>query len=164
MHGSNWFYGDTEYPVLQALYPDLKGRFPEDPELDRAFVQPLLQPKGPFTLAKQDFWASADPSSSLFNWKFPDPPHTSVFLSAAVHCGDEAVSYVSHDLDDGAWQFLGDSMSAGKPPVISCFHHPIDSDRSLEELADLAAGSWAERISPGQPWVRHQHDERDEDD
>jgi len=59
MHGSNWYYRDTEYPVLQAVYPDLNSHFPEDSEFDRAFMQPLLQPNAPFTVAEEDFWASA---------------------------------------------------------------------------------------------------------
>jgi len=73
----------------------------------------------------------------------------------ARNSGAELVTYVSHDIEDGAWQFLGDSMSGGQPPVISCFHHPIDKDRSLEELVDLPLGWWAERPAPSQPWTRH---------
>lgn len=159
---ANWYYGNTPYPALQAVYPDLENRFPEDAGFDARFQQPLLQPDSVFTNVEQDFWASADPASSLSNWKFPDPPHTRVFLSAAVHSGAELVTYVSHDIEDGAWQFLGDGMSGGEPPVISCFHHPVDKDRSLEELADLPLGWWAERAEPGQPWRRHQ-EERESD-
>ena len=74
-----------------------------------------------------------------------------------MNSGEEVLTYVSHDLDDGAWQFLGDSMSGGKPPILSCFHHPVDNDLSLVELADLPAGWWAERAGPGEPWIRHEH-------
>ena len=155
MGWANWYYVNAPYPALQAVYPDLENRFPEDAGFDETFQQPLLQPNRLFTNVEQDFWASTDPTSSLFNWKFPDPPHTRVFLSAAVHSGAELVTYVSHDIEDGAWQFLGDSMSGGQPPVISCFHHPIDKDRSLEELVDLPLGWWAERPAPSQPWTRH---------
>ena len=157
---ANWYYGDSQYPVLQAIYPDRENRFPEDSGFDHAFVQPLLQPHRSFTNVEEDFWACADPASSLSNWKFEDPPHTLVFLSTAVHSGAEPITYVSHDIEDGAWQFLGDGMSGGNPPVISCFHHPIDRDRSLEELADLPLGWWAERVAPGQPWIR-KNDEKD---
>lgn len=149
-----WYYDDTSFPVLQAVYPDLENRFPEDEGFDTAFEQPLMQPTAPMARAETDFWASADPNSSLFNWKFPDDPHVRVFLSDTVHKGIEAVTYVSHDADDGAWQFLGDSMSDGGGPVISCFHHPIDRDPSLAELADLPLGWYAQRAKPGEPWVR----------
>ncbi len=157
-----WYYRDDEFPVLQAVYPDRENRFPEDPDFDTYFRQPLLQPDAPMTVVEKDFWASNDPSSSLFDWKFPDPPHTRVFLSRAVNDGEEDVTYVSHDADDGAWQFLGDSMSGDKEPVISCFHHPIDRDPSLRELADLPLGWWAERAKLGDPWIRTQHDPEDE--
>ncbi len=140
MGWTNWYYRGEDYPVLQAVYPDLKNNFPEDEGFDQNFAQPLMQPNAPMTRTEEDFWASADPESSLFDWKFPDPPHTGVYLSKAVHEGTEPVTYVSHDEDDGAWQFLGDSMSDGGGPVIVCFHHPIDVDPSLKELIDLPLG------------------------
>jgi hypothetical protein len=153
-----WYYDGAEFPVLQAVYPDLENRFPEETGFDEAFRQPLLQRDAPSTRIEEDFWASADPSSSLFDWKFPDDPHTGVFLTEAVQTGVEPITYVSHDAEDGAWQFLGDSMAGESKLVISCFHHPIDRDTSLKELADLPLGWWAERDKPGQPWIRHQHE------
>lgn len=116
-----------------------------------------MQPGAVMTRVENDFWASADPKSSLFNWKFRDDPHTRVFLSETVHKGTEPVTYVSHDAEDGSWQFLGESMSDGGGPVISCFHHPIDSDPSLAELADLPLGWYAERDRVGEPWTRKKH-------
>ncbi|HLJ90615.1 MAG TPA: DUF4262 domain-containing protein [Candidatus Angelobacter sp.] len=152
-----WYYDGIDFPVLQAVYPDLENRFPEDKGFNKAFEQPLMGPTAPITRVEEEFWASADPSSSLFNWKFPDPPHTRVFLSETVHNGTEPVTYVSHDAEDGAWQFLGDSMSDGGGPVISCFHHPVDSDPSLGELADLPLGWYAERAKVGEPWIRKEN-------
>jgi len=152
-----WYYKGADFPVIQAVYPDLQNRFPEEQGFDKAFEQPLMQPEAQMTRAENDFWASADSKSSLFNWKFADDPHVRVFLSEKVHNGTEPVTYVSHDVADGAWQFLGDSMSDGGGPVISCFHHPIDRDPSLVELADLPLGWYAERSSVGQPWTRKKH-------
>jgi len=149
-----WYYDGSDFPVLQAVYPDLKNRFPEDEGFDTAFAQPAMQPGAPMTGEENEFWASNDPASSLFNWKFPDPPHTRVYLSEAVQGGTEPVVFVSHDTEDGAWQFLGDSMFDRGEPVISCFHHPIDSDPSLTELADLPRGWYAERRKVGEPWIR----------
>lgn len=153
MDWATWYYAGADFPVLQAVYPDRENRFPEDSEFDKAFEQPLMQLNAVMTRVEVDFWASADPKSSLFNWRFPDDPHTGVFLSQAVHNGTEPVTYVSHDAEDGAWQFLGDSMADGSP-TLSCFHHPVDRDPSLAELADLPLGWYAERSHLGQPWVR----------
>ncbi len=152
-----WYYDGDEFPVLQIVYPDLQNRFPEDEGFDKSFEQPLMQSDAPMTKIENDFWASADPKSSLFDWKFPDDPHTRVFLSETVHNGTEQVTYVSHDAEDGAWQFLGNSMSNGGGPVISCFHHPIDRDPSLAELADLPLGWYAERGVVGDRWTRKRH-------
>jgi hypothetical protein len=157
-----WYYDGSAFPVLQAVYPDRDNRFPEHPDFDSNFRQPLLQPDAPETVVERDFWASADPDSSLFNWKFPDPPHTLVFLSKPVQGDAEPITYVSHDIEDGAWQFLGPSMSGGDKPVVSCFHHPIDKDPSLKELADLPLGWYAERAERDAPWVRRKHDEESE--
>ena len=158
-----WYYGEIDFPVLQIVYPDLQNRFPEEDGFDTGFEQPLMQPGAAMTRVESDFWASTDPKSSLFDWKFPDPPHTRVFLSEAVNNGIEPVTYVSHDVEDGAWQFLGESMADGGGPVISCFHHPIDRDPSLIELADLPLGWYAERGSVAEPWARKQHKRDGED-
>ena len=156
-----WYYDGGDFPVVQAVYPDLQNRFPEDEGFDKSFEQPLLQPDAPMARAENDFWVSADPKSSLFNWKFTEDPHARVFLSETVHSGTEPVTYVSHDAEDGAWQFLGDSMSDGGGPVISCFHHPIDCDPTLAELADLPLGWYAERRGVGEPWTRTKHSRDD---
>jgi hypothetical protein len=158
MNWANWYYAGTDYPVLQVIYPDLENRFPEDEGFNQRFSQPLMQPDTPFTERESDFWDSIDESSKFKDWKFPDKPHTKAFVSKTVNDGTEAITYVSHDLDDGAWQFLGDSMSNGEGPVLVCLHHPTDNDPSLIELADLPLGWWAERDASGEPWVRHQHE------
>jgi hypothetical protein len=158
-----WYYGEDDFPVLQAVYLDLENRFPEERGFDNDFEQPLLQTDTPQTTVEQTFWASEDPDRRLIDWKFRDPPHTRVFLSEAVHTGAEPVTFVLRDIEDGAWQFLGDSMTESKDPVIVCFHHPIDKDRSLSELADLPLGWYAERSSPGEPWIRHEHEPEEED-
>ena len=144
-----WYYDDADFPVLQAVYPDLENRVPEDEGFDTAFQQPLMQPTAPMTRVEDDFWASAHPKSSLFNWKFTDPPHAHAYLSETVNNGTEHVTFVSHDAEDGAWEFLGDSMSDGGGPVVVCLHHPIDRDPSLAELADLPLGWYAERSELG---------------
>ena len=158
MNWANWYYKGAEYPVLQAVYPDLQNRFPGDDSFNTHFEQPLMQPGATMTRVEIDFWASQDPKSSLFNWKFSDPPHSGAYISKAVHSGKEPITFASHDRDDGAWQFLGDTMTESGG-VLVCLHHPIDSDPSLLELADLPLGWYAEREKPGAPWVRNESDE-----
>jgi len=151
-----WYYGGDDFPVIQAVYPDLQNRFPEDEGFDKSFAQPLMQPNAPMTRTENDFWSSADPKSSLFNWKFTDSPHSEALLSDKVDKGTEPITFVSHDASDGAWQFLGDSMFEGRG-VLVCLHHPIDRDPTLAELADLPVGWYAERDAVGEPWTRKKH-------
>jgi hypothetical protein len=56
MLGATWFYEGAEFPVLQAVYPDLENRFPEDTNFDLNFAQPLLQPEQPFSQVEEEFW------------------------------------------------------------------------------------------------------------
>ena len=157
MNWANWYYRGTNYPVLQVIYPDLENRFSQDEGFNRRFVQPLMQPGAAMTEIEQDFWDSIDERIKFPDWKFPDRPHTGVYLSKAVQSGNEPITYVSHDTHDGAWQFLGDSMTESGG-VLSCLHHPIDADPSLNELADLPLGWRAERDAPDEPWRRYQHE------
>ena len=56
MLGATWFYEGAEFPALQAVYPDLENRFPEDTNFDLNFAQPLLQPEKSFGQIEEDFW------------------------------------------------------------------------------------------------------------
>jgi hypothetical protein len=67
MRTAVWFNEGSTFPVLQAVYPDLENRFPEDEGFNKYFAQPLLQPSAPMTTIEEDFWASSDPDSSLFD-------------------------------------------------------------------------------------------------
>ena len=157
-----WYYQGEDIPVLQMVYPDLEGRFQWEPDFTEYFRQPLLGPASLDTVREVDFWSSNDPTSSLFDWKFPDAPHTQAYLSETVHKKEERVTYVSHDAEDGAWQFLGDKMADGGGPVVSCLHHPVDDDPSLRELFDLPLGWYAVRETPSGLWQRYEKQEEDE--
>jgi hypothetical protein len=60
MNWANWYYDGAEFPVLQLVYPDLENRFPEEPDFDEDFRQPLLQPDAPETDMERDFWAAQE--------------------------------------------------------------------------------------------------------
>ena len=158
MGWAQWYYAGESFPVLQAIYPDLENRFPGEPEFESRFAQPMLQPDVPLSGREEEFWAAAGPESSTVDWPFKDKKIAKAYLSQAVHTGREPVTYMSHD-QDGDWQFLGPSMSEDLPPVVVCLHHPVDSDSSLKELADLPRGWCAERPAPARPWVRSELEE-----
>lgn len=158
MKRADWYYTGDDVPVLQLIYPDHENRFQDEEGFTEYFRQPMLAPGVTETRRERDFWAANDPASSLFKWKFPDAPHTRVFLSKTVQDKQEQITYVSHNAEDDTWEFLGDLMAGGGGPVISCLHHPIDDDQTLEELYDLPLGWYATRQKSGSPWQRFQHE------
>lgn len=157
MHWATWYYGNTEYPVLQLIYPDLENRFPGEEGFNPYFEQPKMQVGAVRTEVETRFWAHVCEPTSTASWKFADGRRSLAFVAPAVNAGTEPVTLVSHD-EDGAWQFIGDSSLADVGgPVVVCLQHPVDSDATLMELADLPAGWCAERSAPGEPWVRMTH-------
>ncbi|HXX43102.1 MAG TPA: DUF4262 domain-containing protein [Candidatus Acidoferrales bacterium] len=153
---ANWFYGGPVYPVLQCVYPDLKGVFPWEPAFDETWRnrQALLFPNAPQSRVEHDFSAAHDPKSSLYRWKFQEPPHTGVFTTKPVMNGDEPVLMVCHDIEDGAWQFIGTSDGTPENMTYVCLHHVLDLDPTIVELADLPVSWIARRTQVSEPWVR----------
>jgi hypothetical protein len=154
MNWANWYYGGTDYPVLQVVYPDLENRFPGEEGFNEQFEQPLMQPGAPFTQVERRFWDSIDSDERFPDWQFADKPHTKVFTSKSIQEGKEWVTLVTHDLSDGAWQILGETGIDGGGLEMACLHHMVEMDPTLVELSDLPKGWWAEREAPGKPWER----------
>jgi hypothetical protein len=151
-----WFYGDDDFPAVQCIYPDMSNRFPWEAGFDSSWRdrQALLFANPPNSRVEADLWSANDPQSSLFSWKFPEPPHTGVYTTKRVMNGEEPIVYVSHDAEDGAWQFHGTSDSEIESASLVCFHHIADKDSSIKDLADLPRGWCAWREAVSDPWIR----------
>lgn len=152
-----WYNRGDEFAVLQCVYPDLNNRFPWDEEaFDASWRnrQPLLFQHLLNPTVEIDFWAANDPTSSIHNWKFTVPPHTGVFTTRRVMSGQDPVSRVFHDIEDGAWQFHGPEESDPNDLTYVCLHHIIDKDATINELHDLPLGWSAWRENGASPWNR----------
>jgi hypothetical protein len=164
MNFSNWFNGGVNYPVFQIVYPDLQNRFQWENGFDSRFIQPLLQPGTPCTPVDQQFWDSIGNDSERFpDWKFLDKPHTKVFISKAIQEEKEWITYVTHDISDGAWQILGETGVESGGPELACLHKMVEKDPTLLELADLPKGWYAERTTPENPWERFENESEEAD-
>ncbi len=86
-------------------------------------------------------------------WPFADPPNVAVLTTRHILAG-LPVLLVSHDLDDGAWQFLTDELVVPADGRVVGLGQMIERDASLAELADLPAGWQARRERLGAAWVR----------
>lgn len=89
------------------------------------------------------------------NWPFLDPRNVSVFTSKKIIQGDDWVYYVTHDVEDGAWQFHPYSgMTPDNEAAVVSLETMVNVDRSLTTLADLPLGWHAWRESPEANWQR----------
>ena len=88
-------------------------------------------------------------------WPFEDARNTTSITLRDVLNGKSQVLFVSHDEDDGMWQFL-DGRDAPDPADacvvgLGCM---VELDPTVAELADLPLGWVAWRDSVDTPWQR----------
>jgi hypothetical protein len=87
-------------------------------------------------------------------WTFTDPPNLAVITVVQVLRHGMPVLYVSHDADDGGWQFLtGESVNMADSMVVA-LNEVIRHDPSLAKLADLPVGWCAWRKGKDSDWER----------
>lgn len=67
--------------------------------------------------------------------------------------GRDSILLVCHDVDDGAWEFIGGPWAADDL-IIVCLEHAVARDESVAELADLPRGWGAKRQTESAPWLR----------
>jgi len=86
---------------------------------------------------------------------FPGPENQVSYTCAHVLEGGLPILRVSHDEDDGAWQFLcgGLHPDAAEGRIV-CLGCMVERDSSLQEVADLPLGWGADRGSVDARWER----------
>ena len=89
----------------------------------------------------------------MTDWPFLDPRNFNAFSTRQVMEQGDPILLVSHDAEDGAWQFIGGPWGE-QDLVVICLEHAVHLDPSVCELADLPRGWSAQRGAPGQPWQR----------
>ena len=88
-------------------------------------------------------------------WPFPDPPETAVIVLERILRGDSPLRLVTHDEDDGGWQFLDGDHVFEADAVVVGLAEMVQFDPTLGEIvADLPAGWHAWRNDPGHAWRR----------
>lgn len=84
---------------------------------------------------------------------FSDAPNTAVFICSHILDGRENILFVSHDADDGAWQFLCGKEHDESDARIVSLKYVLDLDPTIVKLKDLPLGCCAERKSKNDKWV-----------
>jgi hypothetical protein len=94
--------------------------------------------------------------STISHWPFQDPQNVAVFTTKQVVKKRKPILFVTHDADDGAWQFHSGDMARDGDAMILALSEIVGIDPTVAELADLPLGYKASCISPSSPWKRHQ--------
>ena len=91
--------------------------------------------------------------------KFNDPPNTAVFTTKFVIDEHKSITYVTHDLDDGAWQFFSDDEFDDFESVakIVSIKQIVELDSTLLELANMPIGHYAIRENISGEWKIYKH-------
>ena len=87
------------------------------------------------------------------NWPFDDKPNTASITTRQVLEG-APILLVTHDADDGSWQFLCGTTDDPADGRIVGLGQMYKRDATLGEVADLPEGWRASRASAGGPWQR----------
>jgi hypothetical protein len=108
---------------------------------------------------KHKIEAEADRGQS--DWLFADPKNLAVISLRSIVFGGNPILHVTHDEDDGSWQFLGDGDAQTEDAAVVLLEEIVQKDKSLVELHDLPVGWHAWRKQRGDPWYRdrNQHEE-----
>jgi len=89
------------------------------------------------------------------DWLFLDPPSVAVITTKEIVAGPAWIAYVTHDEDDGAWQFFGLSGPGTKEDaMVVSLQSIVERDESINQLADLPLGWHAWRENQADHWKR----------
>ena len=87
--------------------------------------------------------------------RFSEPDNTAVFTTTFVVREQRPITYVTHEEDDGAWQFFSDDKFEDFEQVamIVSLAEIVKMDPTLVELADMPVGHFAERNGKNGSWT-----------
>ena len=87
-------------------------------------------------------------------WPFDDLPNVVTLTLRRIMHGQAPIRYVTHDADDGMWQFLDGEAAREDEVMLVGLAEILARDPTIAELADLPLGWWANRTSTQAPWQR----------
>ena len=91
------------------------------------------------------------------NWPFSDPSNVAVFTNKSIVEKTDWIQHVSHDEDDGAWQFHPLNGTAEEDVAVVSLRTIVETDPSVTTLFDLPLGWSASRKSKISQWERQKN-------
>jgi len=98
---------------------------------------------------------TSDTSNQMANKNFKEADNTAVFTTKFVIHDNKDITLVTHDKEDGAWQFFSDDHFDNFEDVakIVGLGEIVKMDSTLLELADMPEGFSAHRKFKGDKWT-----------
>jgi hypothetical protein len=89
-------------------------------------------------------------------WPFNDPENVAVFANRKIVFEGAWISYVTHDIDDGSWQFHCEQVEEVTEDdiVVVSLKNIVEKDKTIADLANLPPGWLAWRSAKDAPWRR----------
>jgi len=84
--------------------------------------------------------------------KFNESENVAVFTCCHILSNESDICYVTHDEDDGAWQFLCGQDHAEADARIVALKDIVNIDSSIVALADMPLGCGAYREDKSSAW------------
>jgi hypothetical protein len=92
-----------------------------------------------------------DPSA----WPFADPPNVATITTDKIINATAWIQTVTHDADDGSWQFLPPDGAPDETHArVVGLATIVEKDPTVRQLATLPLGWRAWREKPGSSWKR----------
>ena len=85
-------------------------------------------------------------------FKFDEKRNVAVFTVKQIFKENRQILYVTHDEEDGAWQFLPGEPVEARDVMIVCLEEVVIHDPTINELHKLPMGHYAERKFIGDKW------------
>lgn len=86
-------------------------------------------------------------------YQFQEPENTACFTCDHVLNGTHPILYVSHDTNDGTWQFLCGTENHNESNArILGIKEITEIDQTLNELSKMPVGTFAQRSEIGGKW------------
>jgi hypothetical protein len=87
-------------------------------------------------------------------WRFEESENVAVITLRQIISDGAPILHVTHDSEDGGWQFLGWGDASEEDAKVVALRTIVRLDPSVQELADLPPGWHAWRETVDQPWRR----------
>jgi len=88
------------------------------------------------------------------NWPFKDEPNVMVITMKSIVYSNKPILHISHDEEDGMWQFLDGSDVNTENAMIVSLKEMADIDPSIKDVSDLPLGCVAYREKKGDEWKK----------